>query len=134
MTTPTLDAAPVAGTGSDHAAIWVEIPVRDLDKGRAFYGAVLGQDMTETQMGPDRVSLFRYAQGPGVGGHIYPGKPAADGTGPTVHLTVPAPLEAAMDRVWQAGGKVLGEPVQIPVGRFAYIIDPDGNSVGLFEV
>lgn len=56
-----------------------------------------------------------------------------EGRGPTVHLTVPDTLEAAVARVEPAGGKVLSPAIPIPVGRFVYITDPDGNSVGLFQ-
>jgi predicted enzyme related to lactoylglutathione lyase len=31
-----------------------------------------------------------------------------------------------------AGGKVVSDPIAIPAGRFAYCLDPDGNSFGLF--
>ena len=37
------------------------------------------------------------------------------------------------DRVWEAGGKVVSDPISIPDGRFAYTLDPDGNSFGLFS-
>ena len=39
-----------------------------------------------------------------------------------------------MERVKQAGGTVVSPIIQIPPGRFFYATDPDGNSIGLFEV
>ena len=48
-------------------------------------------------------------------------------------LAIPDSLEETSARVKSAGGKVLGEPVEIPAGRFVYCQDPDGNSLGLFE-
>ncbi|MEM7024510.1 MAG: VOC family protein, partial [Pseudomonadota bacterium] len=59
--------------------------------------------------------------------------PAADGAGPTVHLASPDQLENALERVKEAGGKVVSDIVSIPVGRFAYCLDPDGNSIGIFS-
>ena len=38
-----------------------------------------------------------------------------------------------MDRVVENGGKVISDIVTIPAGRFAYCLDPDGNSIGLFN-
>jgi hypothetical protein len=76
------------------------------------------------------MAIFPASEG-GVAGHLYPGKPAA-GAGNTVHLASPDPLEAALDRVRENGGDVLGDIITIPVGRFAYCRDPDGNSIGLF--
>ena len=67
-----------------------------------------------------------------VGGHIYPGTPARE-NGPTLHFAVPDTLEAASSRCWEAGGTVKGDPIAIPAGRFQYALDPDGNSIGLFE-
>ena len=69
----------------------------------------------------------------GVAGHLYPGKPAPEGTGSTVHFAVPDSLEKTLERVGSAGGKVVSDPIAIPVGRFAYALDPDGNSLGIFE-
>ena len=43
-----------------------------------------------------------------------------------------APLEAAIERVTDNGGKVVSPVVEIPAGRFAYCLDPDGNSFGFF--
>jgi uncharacterized protein len=77
-------------------------------------------------------SVFTPANGPGVSGHLYVGKPGAPGSGNTIHLAAPAPLEESLERVKIAGGKVLSQIVTIPAGRFAYCLDPDGNSVGFF--
>ena len=52
--------------------------------------------------------------------------------GPTIHLAVAEPIEEAMERVTENGGKVVSPVIQIPAGRFAYCLDPDGNSFGLF--
>ena len=65
-------------------------------------------------------------------GHLYPGKPAPAGTGPTVHLAVAAPIEDGLKRVADHGGQVVSPVIDIPSGRFAYCLDPDGNSFGLF--
>ena len=114
--------------------VWAEIPVSDLDKASAFYGQVLETELSRMDMGPNPVAMFQ-TKTPmgGVAGHLYPGKPAGDGTGPTIHLAVPGKLEATVERVAPAGGTVLSDPVEIPAGRFAYCLDPDGNSIGLFE-
>lgn len=116
----------------DNALVWSEIPVRDLDRAIVFYSEVFDYDLKADNAGPNPVAYLPYVE-PGISGHLYPGKPAAPGTGPTVHLAVPDSLEAAADRCWKAGGTVKSEPIAIPFGRFQYIEDPDGNSIGLFE-
>ena len=45
----------------------------------------------------------------GLSGHLYPGKPAAGGSGNTIHLAAPEPLEDALKRVGENGGKVISD-------------------------
>lgn len=113
------------------ATIWFEIPVTDLRRGMDFYGAVLESEFSLEETGPNPIAIFGSAD-PKQSGHLYPGTPAVRGTGPTVHLAVAEPIEAALERVVEQGGKVLSPVISIPVGRFAYCEDPDGNSFGLF--
>ncbi|MET0942587.1 MAG: VOC family protein [Mesorhizobium sp.] len=116
----------------DHAAVWFEIPVTDMERSKAFYNAVLHNELTNQDGFPNPMAVFKAKNGSSVTGHIYPGKPAADGRGPTIHLVVAAPLEEALERVKQNGGEVISGIETIPAGRFAYCTDPDGNSFGLF--
>jgi uncharacterized protein len=111
---------------------WFEIPVSDMNRAKAFYSAVLQNELKDENMGPNETSVFVYEGGQGISGHLYPGKPAAKGAGSTVHLYVPSPLEDSLERVKAAGGEVVSGIVKIPPGRFAYCLDPDGNSIGLF--
>ncbi|BCH21738.1 hypothetical protein MesoLjLc_13550 [Mesorhizobium sp. L-8-10] len=113
------------------ASAWFEIPVRDLDRARAFYGAVLQTEIPVIEGDPNPIAIFP-SEDEKLAGHLYPGKPAGDGTGPTVHLFVAAPLESAMERVKENGGQVVSPILAVPSGSFVYCIDPDGNSFGLF--
>jgi predicted enzyme related to lactoylglutathione lyase len=114
---------------------WTEIPVRDIDRGIAFYSKVFNFALTKDESGPNPMAMFPVQDlATGVSGHIYPGEPAAPGTGPTIHLHVPDTLEPAADRFEKAGGTLVGDPVVMPFGRFQYATDPDGNSIGLFEL
>ena len=112
---------------------WTEIPVRDLEAGMAFYGAVTGNTLTKMEMGPNVTAILAGHDG-AAGGHLYVGHPSEAGKGPTAHLTCAGAVEEAMERVKAAGGQVVSPVVDIPSGRFAYAIDPDGNSIGLFEL
>lgn len=113
--------------------VWAEIPVSDLEAARRFYGAVLKSDLTINTDGPNPMVMLPVANtDEGVSGHLYPGKPAPDGIGPTIHLLAPDSLEATADRIVEAGGKVLSPAIDIPSGSFIYTLDPDGNSIGWF--
>ena len=117
----------------EHFMVWAEIPVTDLDRAITFYGTVFDAELKKEESGPNPLAMFSTSGKDGVAGHLYPGKPAAGGGGPTVHLASPDQLENALERVKQAGGKVVSDIVSIPVGRFAYCLDPDGNSIGIFS-
>ena len=120
------------GFTPEHFTVWTEIPVRDLERSRQFYATVFDLELSVDTSGPNPWVMFPTADGKGVAGHLYPGKPASDGEGPTVHFAVADSVEDGMKRVEAAGGKVLSPVIEIPEGRFAYCQDPDGNSIGLF--
>ncbi|MGB0497024.1 MAG: VOC family protein [Rubricella sp.] len=116
----------------EHALVWCEIPVTDLDRAETFYRAVFDFAFDRMEGPPNPFSIIRTTdEKSGISGHLYPGKPSSEG--PTVHLLVPGKLEDAMARCTEAGGRVISDPIPIPAGRFAYAHDPDGNSIGLFE-
>jgi len=120
----------------DNVAVWFELPVRDMSKAMAFYNAVFKSGLTLDTSGPNPMAIFPTKggmTGPGVSGHLYPGTPAKNGAGPTVHMIVPDKLEVASGRFTKAGGEIPGPIIDMPFGRFVYGTDPDGNSIGLFE-
>ena len=117
----------------EHFTVWAEIPATNLDRAVAFYNAVFDTELTKDETGPNPVAMFPTSTPGGVAGHLYPGKPAPDGSGPTIHLACPDDLEDALARVTEAGGKVLSDPITIPPGRFAYCLDTEGNSISIFS-
>src|SRR3712207_6031933 len=101
----------------ENSFVWFEIPVTDMDRAKSFYSAVLQTSFQDDHTGPNPMAIFTTADmRTSVSGHLYPGKPAADGNGPTIHLAAPEPLEAALERVGENGGKVLSPVIQIPPG------------------
>lgn len=122
------------GFTPEHFVCWAEIPVTDMEAGMAFYAAVTGAELELDTSGPNPLANLRPRDmNAGVGGHLYPGKPASNGEGPTIHLVAEGRLEDVIDRVRAAGGQVVSPPITIPPGRFFYAVDPFGNSVGFFE-
>lgn len=118
----------------ENAAVWFEIPVNDLAAGKNFYNAVLETELVDMEMGPSTVAIFPCKDPQtGIAGHLYKGSAGEAGRGNTIHLATPDKLETAMDRVVDNGGKVVSDIVTIPAGRFVYCLDPDGNSIGLFN-
>ena len=131
--TPMSERQDVASNVPKDSVVWFEIPVTDMERAKAFYSAVLKNGFIDDNTGPNPMAMFQTQDlQSGVSGHLYPGKPAPDGVGPTIHLAAPEPLEETLERVVPNGGKVLSPIIKIPPGRFAYCLDPDGNSIGLF--
>ena len=123
----------MANVTPDNSVVWFEIPVTDMKRAKAFYDAVFLTELQEDSTGPNPMATFPVMDmKSGTSGHLYPGKPAPGGSGNTVHLAAPAPLEDSLERVKKNGGKVVSPIVSIPPGRFAYCLDPDGNSIGVF--
>ena len=132
VTEPHIDA--IADGAPNHSVVWFELPAEDYERAIAFYEAVMCTTLHRfTENVPNPYAMFPTADGQGVSGHIYPGK-SAGGAGPTVHLAVPDSLDATSARFKEAGGTILPGVIEIPPGRFAYGIDTEGNSIGLFEV
>ncbi|MGB1235377.1 MAG: VOC family protein [Planktomarina sp.] len=117
---------------SQSALVWAEILVTDLDAATAFYAAITGRGLTRVQMGPNAVSIFEYGDG-AVSANLMEGTPAVGDGGTIVHLAAKGTIEDMMGRVTAAGGTVQGDPVSMPFGRYIYVSDPDGNTIGLFE-
>lgn len=102
----------------------IQVPVPDLDVGLAFYRDRLGHQLiwrSETAAGlrlPDSdtelVLETRRSQ-------------------PEVDLLVGS-VEEAVARVVEAGGTVLVEPFDIPVGRVAVVADPFGNPLTVVDL
>lgn len=117
----------------ENFTVWVEIPVSNLDRAISYYNTVFDIDLKKDETGPNPMAIFPTANPSGAGGHLYEGKPGAEGCGPTIYLACPDKLEDAVERVKDAGGRVVSDVITIPAGRFAYCLDPDGNSVSLFS-
>lgn len=119
-----------------NAIIWADIPVIDMTRARAFYAAILQQDVPEMEGSNGSVALLPSDQG-GVGVDLAKGEdftPCATGT--TVYLDTgndEAELDAMLSRVEPAGGKILQPKTLMGdvVGSIAFFLDSEGNRIGL---
>ena len=120
-----------------NALNWVEIPVVDFDRARAFFSAIFDYDMPQHQMGPKLMGFLLCEPGKGIGGAIVKGEgyvPSQHGT--LVYLNGGADLTTVLDRVEPAGGKVLLGKTEITpeLGYFAYFLDSEGNTLALHSM
>ncbi|MCD6731981.1 MAG: VOC family protein [Burkholderiaceae bacterium] len=68
-----------------------------------------------------------------IDGGFYPRNPEWPAQHPSVVVAV-TDIAAAMKRVTDAGGRVLGDPVDIPgVGKYVSFFDTEGNRVSMLQ-
>ena len=118
-----------------------EMPYDDRTRMTQFYQSafgwqmqMLGEDMgnyvvaTTTETGDDG------PQRPGsINGGFYPNKADWPAQHPSVVIAVDD-IKASMTSVTRGGGKVLGEPMEIPgVGQYVSFIDTEGNRVSMLQ-
>jgi predicted enzyme related to lactoylglutathione lyase len=119
---------------SGDAISWFEIPVRDLARAQRFYEAMLGRALTPETMGDERMAVFPAGEGRAQGCIHLSSRPVEPSTqGTRVYLDCSPSLDAALDRVLAAGGRITTPKVALPAGMgyFAHVADTEGNVVGL---
>ena len=117
---------------------WFEIPVIDIDRAKKFYETILDIDMVKRADGNDEAVFFPFNPGiiqatsgriTGVLTKSARNHPSSNGT--VVYINASPDIQLVLDRVEQAGGKIIAPKTQIPAGLIAIIIDSEGNKVGL---
>jgi predicted enzyme related to lactoylglutathione lyase len=119
-----------------NAVVWFDIPVSDIDRAIKFYEALTGQTLTRLPVGPgEETALFEPGEKGEVSGCLFSSpedRPSIHGS--RVYLNASPNLDAWLARVEPAGGTIARRKTPIPGqgrGVFAYIIDTEGNRVGL---
>lgn len=114
---------------------WFEIPVTDMARAARFYGEIFRVEMNVGPAGGEGYAMGMFPDGGGVGGALMSGEgyvPSA--TGSLVYLNCNPSLDAVLGRVAAAGGEIIVPKTDIGEnGFFAFILDSEGNRVGLHE-
>lgn len=103
-----------------------EIGCRDSRKTKEFYSKLF--DWKITSAGPAEMIA---PEPSGVGGHI-----TALGHEPyryTIFYVDVEDIAECLKKAESLGGKTLVPPVEIPTGIFAWMQDPEGNTIGLWK-
>lgn len=115
---------------------WFEIPVIDFERARKFYGYIYDFDMPRITMGETLLGFFPVERG-GIGGAIAqgPGYVPSE-VGALVYLNGGEDLSVVLNRVAEAGGKVLATKTLITpeLGYYAVFNDTEGNKVALHSM
>jgi len=116
-----------------HSFVWVDIPVRDLDRAIRFYSAVL--DAPVSREGGTGFAFGVFSHGnDDVAGCLY--SPDDDNApcerGPLVYINADGRLADAVRAVVVNGGRIVQAMHQIgPHGYRAIVLDSEGNRVAL---
>jgi len=119
-----------------NALNWFEIPVTDTARAKKFYETILDVPMESTDMMGMEMVMFPYADDANgkVSGALVKSEyhtPSAEGA--LIYLNANPNIQDVQDRVEAAGGKVVMPRMLISedVGYMAFIMDTEGNRVGL---
>jgi hypothetical protein len=119
-------------------AVWVEIPVLDLDRALRFYQAVFGVAAGEVvEDGPRRtVTLTNTSDGGRPGFSLNQNAAFLPGEkGPLVYLDTGDDLTEHLGRVEPAGGTIVeGKTSMGAAGHYATFRDTEGNVLALYSV
>lgn len=109
-----------------HPVVHFEVGCKDIAKTQEFYKHLFGWKIEA--MGP---AAMIAAETGGIAGHI-----TALGHEPqhyTIFYVSVDDVAAYLEKAKALGAKALVGPIDIPTGTFAWMQDPEGNTVGLWK-
>ena len=119
-----------------------EMPAEDRKRMSSFYSTVFGW---KTEQLGEEMGNYVLANTTETDANVRPSKPGAINGGffqksadmpmqyPSVVIAV-QDIVAHIRKVQSGGGKVLGEPMEIPgVGKYVSFVDTEGNRVGMIQ-
>jgi hypothetical protein len=116
--------------------IWFEIPVKDIERAKTFYQAVLGYDLSLNVMGQMSMAMFPMNQSTvGAAGSLVQAESYIPShAGPVLYFSV-EDIEGTLKTVNANGGKTLMPKSGIgEYGFIAHFEDTEGNRVALHSM
>ena len=118
-----------------------EMPFEDRERMAKFYRSafgwqteMLGEEMGSYVLATTVETGEKGPKRPGaINGGFYPKRPDWPAQYPSIVIAVDD-IRKAIAKVAEAGGKILGEPMEIPgVGSYVSFLDPEGNRVSMLQ-
>ena len=123
-----------------NAISWFEIPATDLSRATKFYEAIFDTQLIPMDTPDIKMRMFPLQDiMSGVGGAIVDsgGFHAPSATaGPLIYLNANPDVQAVLDRIEAAGGKILTAKTEISpdYGYMAVFLDTEGNRIALHSI
>ena len=123
-----------------NAISWFEIPTQDLERAQKFYETIFGIELVPLDVQNLKMRMFPIEEPTsGVGGALCYNKDfykPSSTDGPLVYLNGNPDVQNILDKVEDAGGKVLVPKTQISpeFGYMAVLIDTEGNRIAIHSV
>jgi hypothetical protein len=116
-----------------NTVVWADIPVTDMDRARAFYGAVLQTEIELMEGSGGTVALLP-GEDDDVSADLALGeemRPSTDGC--TIYLDAAGDSEGMMKRAVAAGGEILMPVTDMGemIGFIGAFKDSEGNRIGV---
>jgi predicted enzyme related to lactoylglutathione lyase len=105
--------------------MYVELPVKDIDRAKSFYETVFGWTLTD--FGSTYASTMTGDTDIGLQGD------AAEATKTPLAVIEVDKLEATLEAIRSAGGTIARPIFAFPGGRRFHFLDPSGNEVAALE-
>lgn len=117
-----------------HLINWFEIPTKDLDRARKFYETIFEIEMQPFELPELKMMLFPSIEGATGGALVHNAEfytPTQDGR--LLYMDANPSIQAVIDRIEPAGGKLLTQRTQIgeDIGYMALFLDTEGNRMAL---
>ncbi|MCA9693419.1 MAG: VOC family protein [Nannocystaceae bacterium] len=106
-----------------------EIPVKDRERAKAFYGEVFGWSFHDV---PDMQYTLFQTPGNVVGGGLF--SPTDQWPAKVVNYLLVDSIEAAAERVKRFGGEAVSPKIEVPGhGWLMHVHDSEGNLISLWQ-
>lgn len=117
--------------------VWIEIPVKDLERALAFYRSVFELEATEIEDDGERRTTTLSNTGedgaPGIALNQTANFEPSD-KGVLIYVDAGGSINETLPRVEPAGGKVVTPKTSMgQAGNYALILDTEGNTLALYD-
>ncbi|MGI9240301.1 MAG: VOC family protein [Verrucomicrobiales bacterium] len=111
---------------------WHELITKDTEGSKAFYSALFGWTIEEMDMGPMKYTMFKNGDDPQAG-MIQITDEMGDVPPHWLTYVTVEDIAASVAKAKELGANVCKDVTELPMGKFAIVVDPGGAGFALWE-